>query len=1734
MTTRVFKGAKRIDDHSKDSSSEVRAKNTSSSSKRPSSATSLRNKVSQAKNYSITSINLTENALSSDNASISGESVHSTISKNSDQSSVYNVTISPKRDNAASFLRILGYKYDNQKLVSIDDRPISPLKNRLELSMLDPVKLVQEHLDDQVRLKSTIFNKDASDKGTTISSRFEKLRPSSASSCVSTSNWRSQSRDLMTKLKAQNQVRECFSSDYDKLDEIGSNIVYSGVSDESISSMISSFKVADTINSVFVDEPPRATKTAEKPPLGHRQAMIRIQSNDPNNSNELNEKMFGLKPPLMIAKPKIDLEADEEDSLSTSINKSLCEDSEEISKPIISGSYSIRVIEKSLIEKAVDDWALQREPVNNLSFDSVPLDNVPPFDLETQLDENNYFGEAAKLRFFGKFHELSSNLWKKAPHSKLDTNDKESDYYKQLLSLSPRSRFVSRFIEISDQPPVPIIVRADRNDDELNLAHMFLKDDYIIILSEVINDLPRVYRVNIRDNRLTDRSMGVFVDALSQQHRVIELDLSENKVDSVTAQALQSFLRNSTCQLKVLRLSGADVDDFEVATFCHALENNVSLTDLDLSHNYIGSVSEKNISSNNANSSSQETEPIGASAISAALCKNQSIQILDLSWNKMGPYSADALSTALSQSNCLLRLILSYNNIKDDGAEAIGGALCNNRCLKYLDISYNGIGATGCFVLAGALRWNGTLELLDLSGNPIGISGGSALVSVLNFHTCRREFRLRSCTYPGTVDSDGVDLSFPTGEYLLNLSRFRDRVLMHDLLLKSSLKRGYVLEELALLPEKKGKKPSTRGIPVKLKRRANPAGVMGHVYGVWTANYKRGRHPYTNIGGQEWMELVDSIMLVEEASGKPFIIPDKGKYRLKFRYCPRCPTPIEVLNSTGMQRLINLLDGHRKELSEILRLCQSLTLETFQIDEIIQALELEKHKPQLLDLFNNLMICVGDTSNTDSLIRKYFHSEWHIKEIQLNLRSLYFICSNSFTGHYKLDTSHHLDRWVAIKLAQINAEERFYFRLNVPQWNIEKQKHGYTSQKGNKSNFRNEVFRNISFSGGFDDSFFSKGLLDKMPGTLEFDFVSTMRPAKDVRPIADYDLNALLMTRKLRSYVEGISIAMGINITYGKHRSVVKDESPSSKLPGHTHESKSENDDDNKPKEKDIHINSILLNSRTRYQKPVIENQIPATEPSEIKTDKSISEVIHHANVMRHIGLNFIKSFRRLRSQEGLWLSENKHSSFNFMKSDIRKVGGHLLNGFSSTEMENIHNEMMSGMALYYVGDEINRFVSRLIIRIHSNDIPNISPSSVLKNPIVSTKRSNVYSINEVSSIVNTFSRKSMDENDDESCKNCEGNDNEMKSIQDDDIDSDNSVSSDDSKESNEKKKGSLMIATQLQDLRKNLRRSHSKNNGNVPEKYRELGNIGGKARRLLPVEPYFGSIMEICCVYKRDQLQSIQDIVKVAQIELSPQTKTSSMNVSKAAQVVQYKHTGSYAYSTFRSRQPLQDQLICIELQEDNSASVKYKVVPTHKRFDICDDIFIAGDTIHYKVRVQQWHPVSKLLLLAKDIVCKLFAGFGVSNENIRVSHLSTIDGEVDDFVDSYVHKSIVTHVMEHYVDVAISTVPYLKKSTVKTSLVQTRSPSASNFADISHMYFLDSFRPNMIITSLKDTMDIRNPLESLSTGDKRNRFQHEKDILWGCIWRWKDIRTSDRDVMVEHSSNKKIEYLGRKYVKH
>ena len=108
------------------------------------------------------------------------------------------------------------------------------------------------------------------------------------------------------------------------------------------------------------------------------------------------------------------------------------------------------------------------------------------------------------------------------------------------------------------------------------------------VLAECLEDLPLIESIYINDNVLTDESLKHLLSALINIKSLRNLNLSRNKIDGESSDALAEYVSRPDCPVKTLIMQSADVDDGECAGFVQCLMTNRVLLELDLSSNLLG------------------------------------------------------------------------------------------------------------------------------------------------------------------------------------------------------------------------------------------------------------------------------------------------------------------------------------------------------------------------------------------------------------------------------------------------------------------------------------------------------------------------------------------------------------------------------------------------------------------------------------------------------------------------------------------------------------------------------------------------------------------------------------------------------------------------------------------------------------------------------------------------------------------------------------------------------------------------------------------------------------------------------------------------------------------------------------------------------------------------------------------------------------------------------------------
>jgi len=168
---------------------------------------------------------------------------------------------------------------------------------------------------------------------------------------------------------------------------------------------------------------------------------------------------------------------------------------------------------------------------------------------------------------------------------------------------------------------------------------------------------------------------------------------------------------HSTKSLSTLVLSECLIDDETVHILMGGLQQNNTITTLNLSYNKITST--------------------GARRLSSFLTKNDNVlMILNLNDNQINDEGVHFIAETLKNkdNSHLIELNLALNNFGDSGAMALMEAVAVTECLQILDISKNRITTDSFDAFLDLLKVNTSMHTLNISGNPL-VAAHSSVIS---------------------------------------------------------------------------------------------------------------------------------------------------------------------------------------------------------------------------------------------------------------------------------------------------------------------------------------------------------------------------------------------------------------------------------------------------------------------------------------------------------------------------------------------------------------------------------------------------------------------------------------------------------------------------------------------------------------------------------------------------------------------------------------------------------------------------------------------------------------------------------------------------------------------------------------------------------------------------------------------------------------------------------------------
>ena len=243
----------------------------------------------------------------------------------------------------------------------------------------------------------------------------------------------------------------------------------------------------------------------------------------------------------------------------------------------------------------------------------------------------------------------------------------------------------------------------------LELTDYQLRKADLVQIRNVLATETNLKVLNLTKNVVSDAGAMALAEGIAHNASLETLDLSSNEIGKEGIIALFDALKNTS--IRKLKLDQNNLKN--VTNIGKALANNLTLKELDLSHNKLGDED--------------------VAEIAAGLAHNTSLETLDLSWNKIGQEGWNVLFDTIKSNTSIRELKLCHNKLWK--VTNIWKALATNQTLKELDLSHNNLGEEDAAEIAAGLAHNISLETLDLRSNNIGIKGGIALFDTLKSNT---------------------------------------------------------------------------------------------------------------------------------------------------------------------------------------------------------------------------------------------------------------------------------------------------------------------------------------------------------------------------------------------------------------------------------------------------------------------------------------------------------------------------------------------------------------------------------------------------------------------------------------------------------------------------------------------------------------------------------------------------------------------------------------------------------------------------------------------------------------------------------------------------------------------------------------------------------------------------------------------------------------------------------------
>ena len=446
--------------------------------------------------------------------------------------------------------------------------------------------------------------------------------------------------------------------------------------------------------------------------------------------------------------------------------------------------------------------------------------------------------------------------------------------------------------------------------------------------------------------------------------------------------------------------------------------------------------------------------------LAEGIAECSTLKILKLDNNHLTMCGGE-VAYVIQENTNITDLDLSWNQFRNEEAATIARSLINNDTLSILNLSYNSFGYDAAiFSIAKFLTGTFSLQTLDISFNRVKERGSICIADGLKQNESLK-----------VLNMNGNPVG-PTG----------GRALLKMIAMDGNM-RKISLEQCNF------EMPDDGPIPFDINE---PNGFykldLSIPYDRMIATSLQDL-AYTQ-GGECWRgeKLNGEFFDFPETDPMAWEVPEEGILELAF--VSNKPLANSEMNESQFKVLKDQLarterDDDRKAKSLVKHLTDTFAFNSAQVGEMIDEFENSSSK---VTVATRLFTQVSDNNNNaERLLSKL--NQLERKQVEKKLGQFYYFNPKNPTGHYRLNLSIEFERMVATRLADVNNTEKLSSRL---EGKLD------LTQKGNWENFRNEMFDSEKFS-------YTSSWLIPHRGIFEFDYVSTVRPESEAKPMSKYE-----------------------------------------------------------------------------------------------------------------------------------------------------------------------------------------------------------------------------------------------------------------------------------------------------------------------------------------------------------------------------------------------------------------------------------------------------------------------------------------------------------------------------------------------------------------------------------------------------------------------------------------------------